>query len=107
MICPTCRHENLPQRSFCGACGALLVSHCPRCGFRNLLADRFCGGCGDRLAGAREARVEAGAEAPEVTGGGDEGLRELLEAAAEAAREPEDAEDVKVTQNDIDALFGD
>ena len=105
MICPTCRHENLPQRSFCGACGALLVSHCSRCGFRNLLADRFCGGCGDRLAGTREARAEA--EASEVAGGGDEGLRELLEAAAEAAREPEDAEDVKVTQNDIDALFGD
>ena len=107
MICPTCRHENLPERSFCGACGALLVSHCSRCGFRNLLTDRFCGGCGERLGGGREAGAPGEAAAPEPPGAGDEGLQELLEAAAEAAREPEEAEDVKVNQNDIDALFGD
>ncbi len=106
MNCPSCRHVNAPERNFCGACGAPLAAYCPRCGFRNRAADRYCGGCGQPLGGtaAAEGRtaVADGAPAPPQ----DE-LGELLAAAQEAEFGEAGGEDVRVTQEDIDRLFGD
>ncbi len=105
MNCPSCRHVNAPDRNFCGACGAPLAAYCPRCGFRNRAADRYCGGCGRALGeeGAAEGvSPAAGADAPVQ----DE-VGELLAAAQEAEAGGAGAEDVRVTQDDIDQLFGD
>ena len=105
MNCPSCRHVNAPDRNFCGACGAPLAAYCSCCGFRNRAADRYCGGCGRALgeaAAVEESAVAAGGPAPPQ----DE-LGELLVAAQEAVVGGAEGEDVRVTQDDIDQLFGD
>lgn len=50
MICQSCQHENPPDGTFCGACGARLVHECPRCSQQNPPGNAFCGKCGQRLA---------------------------------------------------------
>ncbi|NOY44544.1 MAG: zinc ribbon domain-containing protein [Deltaproteobacteria bacterium] len=110
MNCPRCRHVNALERNFCGGCGLPLASFCPRCGFRNLTTDRFCGGCGSALErGARAAAASsepAGSPVPEAATMGGSALDELLQAAQEAADAEAEPEDLKVSQDDIDALFG-
>ncbi len=119
MTCPDCRHPNGPERNYCGACGAPLTRACDRCGFRNGVADRYCGGCGSALGeGARPPVAEAaprrpGARPPPPPAGEDGGAAdpltaELLAVAAEAQRQPTPGEtDPRVSQDDIDLLFGD
>ncbi len=106
MNCPSCRHVNAPDRNFCGACGAPLAAYCTRCGFRNRAADRYCGGCG-RALGEAAAVGEEGAVAPGAPTPPQDELGELLAAAQEAVGGDAEGEDVRVTQDDIDRLFGD
>jgi hypothetical protein len=116
MNCPNCKQPNTSERNYCGACGSPLARYCTLCGFRNLAVDRFCGGCGATLgAAARPAATGAPAYSSGAAGcaGGSEppregsDLAELLAAAQEPATpKPEDLS-VRVSQDDIDSLFGD
>lgn len=119
MNCPHCKSHNLDNRNYCGFCGAQLGHYCRLCGFRNQLSDRFCGGCGTTLTeGASQAPGQVSAEPtvqppsrqPEppaaIPSPVDQGLSELLDIAATAQEEPEEKPDAKVTQDDIDSLFG-
>ncbi len=110
MNCPRCRHLNAPERNFCGGCGLPLTSFCTRCGFRNLASDRFCGGCGSALradACRGTAAVEpAGDRARPEAPVGDSALEELLQAAQDAADSAAEPVEQRVSQDDIDALFG-
>ena len=66
VTCGTCGVENPAGKSFCGDCGASLVSACASCGAENPPEKRFCGDCGAPL-GLREASSApppAAAEAP-------------------------------------------
>jgi class 3 adenylate cyclase len=51
--CAKCRFENLSSMSFCGGCGAALVSGCRGCGSENPSNFTFCGTCGLQLAPAQ------------------------------------------------------
>jgi hypothetical protein len=116
MNCVTCKQPNAPDRNYCGACGTLLTQFCSLCGFRNGKTDRFCGGCGGELGTGAQGGAARG-EATEVqpgpqarpTGGpvsSGASLAELLHAAEESAEVAAEESDVKVSQEDIDALFG-
>lgn len=50
MTCAACSHENPPDATFCGECGAPLHSElcCERCGPTNPAGTKFCHGCGQR-----------------------------------------------------------
>lgn len=118
MNCTHCRSPNLENRNYCGNCGAQLGHYCSLCGFRNHLSDRYCGGCGVAIAeGAQEQPRQPQAtfqqqiplpqvEPQQMTSPVDQGLCELLDIAASAQEEPEEKPDSKVTQDDIDSLFG-
>jgi hypothetical protein len=109
MNCPICKQPNAEQRNYCGGCGAALARYCSHCGFRNQRGDRFCGGCGASLdAGSEASATSPGAASPVPASlpPADGDLAELLAAAREgAAPAPEDLS-AKVSQDDIDALFG-
>ena len=126
MNCPHCNRPGTHGRNYCGACGGQLMQYCRSCGFRNLMQDRYCGGCGGGLAegvGELEAPLASVArpvselmpeplpEAPlaavpsPVTDDG--GLAELIAAARDSEKEEPEEGDIKVSQNDIDSLFGD
>ena len=111
MNCTSCKHPNALERNYCGACGAPLARYCALCGFRNLLTDRFCGGCGVSLEeGARPAPAEPlGGTAPTASAAAtpSDDLAELLEAARDQAAAPPDDGTARVSQDDIDSLFGD
>ena len=49
MRCPSCNHDNRPDRRFCTECGATLAVACPSCGAPAEVGEKFCGGCGARL----------------------------------------------------------
>ncbi len=49
MRCPSCDHDNRPDRRFCTECGATLSIACPSCGAPAQAGEKFCGGCGARL----------------------------------------------------------
>ncbi len=49
--CPNCGSPNSFGQSFCGACGARLVTGCPNCGSSIDPGARFCGSCGAQLSG--------------------------------------------------------
>ncbi len=104
MICPTCDHPNAAERNFCAACGAVLACYCPRCGFRNGATDRYCGGCGAATDGAAAARAPAG-EPPPLPADADPAVADLLAAAQEVSDAVHEG-DVRVSQDDIDSLFG-
>jgi class 3 adenylate cyclase len=55
MHCPSCNHENRPDRRFCTECGATLSVACPACGAPVEPGEKFCGGCGERLQPAAPA----------------------------------------------------
>ncbi|HEY6417945.1 MAG TPA: zinc ribbon domain-containing protein, partial [Candidatus Binataceae bacterium] len=42
MRCPSCKHDNSVDASFCDACGAKLESVCATCGSTNQPGARFC-----------------------------------------------------------------
>lgn len=116
MNCPSCKQPNAGDRNYCGECGAPLARHCTCCGFRNLTTDRYCGGCGSSLSpaefSARPLRPSGVANAPPsgpsaVSPPGDDDLAELLAAAKEGAEPPPEDPGVRVSQGDIDSLFGD
>src|ERR1043166_33458 len=66
MRCPSCDHDNRPDRRFCGECGAALDSICAACGATNGPSAKFCGGCGARLPGRTPAiAVSTPAREPE------------------------------------------
>ncbi|MDF1551626.1 MAG: zinc ribbon domain-containing protein [Deferrisomatales bacterium] len=117
MNCPHCKHPCADGRNYCGACGSPLVRFCPRCGFRNGLADHYCGGCGSPLgdapprpelrpSAARPVAPAVPAPAPDA-GPAMAGMADLLEAARETEEVAQQDADVKVSQDDIDSLFGD
>src|SRR5436189_4188011 len=49
MRCPSCDHDNRPDRRFCTECGATLSVACSSCGAPAEPSEKFCGGCGARL----------------------------------------------------------
>ncbi|HWM79783.1 MAG TPA: adenylate/guanylate cyclase domain-containing protein, partial [Methylomirabilota bacterium] len=49
MRCPSCHHDNRPDRHFCTQCGTRLATGCPSCGAPIEVDERFCGGCGAAL----------------------------------------------------------
>ena len=49
MRCPSCHHDNRPDRHFCTQCGTRLAAGCPSCGAPIEVDERFCGGCGAAL----------------------------------------------------------
>jgi class 3 adenylate cyclase/predicted ATPase len=49
MRCPSCNHDNRPDRRFCTECGATLSVACPSCTAPIEAGEKFCGGCGRRL----------------------------------------------------------
>ena len=53
MRCPSCDHDNRPDRRFCTACGATLSVACPSCGAPVEAGEQFCGGCGVALTAGR------------------------------------------------------
>mgnify|MGYP005842541473 CR=1 FL=1 len=112
MNCLACKHPNDTQRNYCGACGLPLARYCAGCGFRNGAADRYCGGCGAGLEAARRAEALPAAAAPAgpsgaaAAPGAMPGLAELLEAARESVEPAPEEADAKVSQDDIDNLFG-
>jgi len=112
MNCPKCKQANQPERNYCGKCGNALMQYCRSCGFRNRVNDKFCGGCGCVLAGdlARPDQTSAptaNTVAPQPDEHMDNSaLTELLE-AARASEQPEpESEEIRVSQDDIDSLFG-
>ena len=113
MNCPHCKQPGADGRNYCGACGSPLVQYCRPCGFRNLTADRYCGGCGSPLAEGAPCTATARPAAPggslpgTNTGHAVPGLSDLLEAARETEEVAQQDADVKVSQGDIDSLFGD
>jgi len=111
MNCAVCDHPNASERNYCGSCGHPLSRYCGSCGFRNLTPDRFCGGCGLSLEEPRDRSpvvLSAPAEVPgPVESIPRSALSELLDAAREAGESPPEDADIRVSQNDIDSLFGD
>jgi class 3 adenylate cyclase/tetratricopeptide (TPR) repeat protein len=57
MTCPSCRHANPPDSSFCLGCGARLAVTCASCGTPLPQGSRFCNKCGTPVT------AEAGAPA--------------------------------------------
>jgi class 3 adenylate cyclase/predicted ATPase len=73
MRCPSCDHDNRPDRRFCAECGAALAVICASCGASNQPGEKFCGGCGASLmAGPATVPLSVAAtaapEAPPPTG---------------------------------------
>jgi class 3 adenylate cyclase len=67
MRCPSCDHDNRPERRFCAECGAALAARCAACGASNEPGEKFCGRCGQRLQNAAlEPAVPQRAPAPAV-----------------------------------------
>lgn len=114
MTCADCKHPNAPERNYCGSCGTVLARYCAGCGFRNGSTDRYCGGCGGGLeAGLANSPRPAvspplAPTTPMASGAAVDPLTaELLAVAAEALLRPAGEADPRVTQDDIDTLFGD
>ncbi len=110
MNCPNCKQPNGVDRNYCGACGTALTQYCRACGFRNSTADGFCGGCGLGLSDPVRARLHPPASvSPDASAASESNpdLAELLEAAREEVPQQEEDASARVTQNDIDELFGD
>jgi hypothetical protein len=53
MHCPSCTHDNRPDRRFCTECGATLSVACPACGAAAEVGEKFCGSCGADLQGVK------------------------------------------------------
>lgn len=116
MNCVACKQPNAPERNYCGGCGTPLARYCSLCGFRNGVADRFCGGCGAdvggvaRTAASRREAAAASTEPPSPSAGGAgagaASMADLLQAAQESTELDAQEVDVKVSQDDIDSLFG-
>ena len=53
MRCPSCDHDNRPERRFCAECGVALAARCASCGAANEPGEKFCGGCGAALTAGR------------------------------------------------------
>jgi predicted amidophosphoribosyltransferase len=52
MRCPSCGHDNRPDRRYCTECGGRLGTACPACGAPADVGEKFCGQCGAPLGGA-------------------------------------------------------
>jgi class 3 adenylate cyclase/tetratricopeptide (TPR) repeat protein len=64
MRCPSCNHENRPERRFCAECGATLAAVCGACGAMNERGEKFCGGCGAPLTAVSQSAAASTATAP-------------------------------------------
>jgi len=54
--CPSCHHDNRPDRRFCTQCGTTLAVGCPFCGAPIEVAENFCGCCGAATSAATISR---------------------------------------------------
>ena len=106
MICLQCNNDNPRSALECITCGTKLsVVRC-KCSYLNSLMDQFCGGCGKQLIKAtalkRMQKFETHINTiPHFT---EQELMTIIEIQQQMtqAEHPEN----KVTQNDIDQLFG-
>ncbi len=64
MRCPSCHHDNRPDRRFCTQCGTKLATGCPSCGAPIEVGEKFCGGCGAALTIGGRTTTPAPAHAP-------------------------------------------
>jgi len=133
MNCPDCDRDNDRRRRFCGDCGAVLAVVCGRCGFANEPRDRFCGGCRDRLRSVGRDTAEVRSLPPvdpglqpippsalrfvavddpadeddDIATIGEEALARLLaDSAEEADAAVLELPEKRVTQDELDRLFG-
>jgi hypothetical protein len=116
MKCPSCRTRNRSDRHFCAQCGASLIQICGRCGFSNGAADLYCGGCGNQLqvgtvVGSIASRAEEPARSPAlVPVAADRADMLSPEELGALLKKPEpvapEALPIRVTQEDLDRLFG-
>lgn len=112
MNCARCQAENEAPRRYCHACGASLSAGCPRCAFVNRSSDKFCGGCGDALAQAlavapRREHMAAPKVAPPASAA--KGAALSVDEVAELVKrtsQPRPAAQRRVSQEELDALFG-
>lgn len=117
MKCASCDADNDADRRYCGACGDRLTLYCSECSFNNRVSDSFCGGCGRRVGEAQRRTRSAVTLAPLPTEKlekaekkvGNEVLsisevRALM--PAQAAPRPAQPLPGKVSQAELDALFG-
>src|SRR5262245_23145376 len=57
MRCPSCDHDNRPERRFCTRRGAALAPRCAASGPASEPGEKFCGACGAALAADPPASV--------------------------------------------------
>jgi hypothetical protein len=121
VTCAKCQTQNDRSRRFCRACGHALGQPCRSCGFFNEAADLYCGGCGRGIklkpgvAAAGDVRVSAPQKSapasPPAASKGDSrqpslSASELAELGKRAPPAPTAPLPSKVSQDELDSLFG-
>ena len=64
MRCPSCHHDNRPDRRFCTQCGGKLPMRCSSCGASIEVGEKFCGGCGAAVTIGSRTTTPSSAHAP-------------------------------------------
>lgn len=120
ICCARCHAENDDSRRYCGAFGVGLIRWCTGCSFKNRVTDAYCGGCGAQLGEGPAAQPldRPTAKAPAVEAAPPPlktttpaGLLSLVDIRALMAPKPAPAAPTKpatgkVSQSELDALFG-
>jgi len=105
MDCPNCHSANEGNRRFCRECGAPLGNLCKRCNHLGPLEDKFCANCGNSLAVNSQERLFSPPEQPDKPRQySPEEIQDLL-SLRKVARQ-EEAASAKVSQSDVDSIFG-
>ena len=106
MICPNCKNDNPRPAIECITCGEKMnVVRC-KCGFLSSIMDQHCGNCGSQLIKAsafvRMQKFETSLGSSAVFS--EQELMALIEIQRHAAQT--EVQQQKVSQTDIDKLFG-
>src|SRR5262245_5958031 len=64
MRCPSCHHDNRPDRRLCTQCGGKLPMQCSSCGASIEVGEKFCGGCGAAVTIGSRTTTPSSAHAP-------------------------------------------
>jgi len=105
MECANCRTVNEEGRKFCRQCGAALGSYCPRCKSVGPYGDDFCGVCGNALGPNSQEHLFSPTEHPDRPKQYTREEVEDLLSLRRTIREEEESS-AKVTQSDVDSIFG-
>ncbi|MBI2429465.1 MAG: zinc ribbon domain-containing protein [Ignavibacteriales bacterium] len=106
MICSNCTNDNPRTALECIFCGTRLSTIRCKCGFLNSLMDHYCGNCGSQLIKATAlARMQKFETSLGVsTAFSEQELMTLIEIQQSITQS--ETQQNKVTQGDIDTLFG-